>query len=53
LTHGHRNIIVLLFAEVGLSKISTYGDDPMGTRHLELEVGVVGDGHEFGVAWPT
>jgi hypothetical protein len=28
------------------------GDDPIGARHLELEVGVVGDGHELGVAWP-
>jgi hypothetical protein len=28
------------------------GDDPVGARHFELEVGVVGDGHEFGVAWP-
>jgi hypothetical protein len=26
------------------------GDDPVGARHLELEVGVVGDGHELGVA---
>jgi hypothetical protein len=28
------------------------GDDPVGARHLELEVSVVGDGHELGVAWP-
>jgi hypothetical protein len=28
------------------------GDDPVGARHFELEVGVVGDGHELGVAWP-
>jgi hypothetical protein len=28
------------------------GDDPVGARHLELEVGVVGDGHELGVARP-
>jgi hypothetical protein len=28
------------------------GDDPVGARHLELEVGVVGDGHELRVAWP-
>jgi hypothetical protein len=28
------------------------GDDPVGAWHLELEVGVVGDGHELGVAWP-
>jgi hypothetical protein len=27
------------------------GDDPIGARHLELEVGVVGDGHELGIAW--
>jgi hypothetical protein len=27
------------------------GDDPVGARHLELEVGVVRDGHELGVAW--
>jgi hypothetical protein len=53
LTRGRRNVIVLLFAEVSLSKVSTYGDDPVGTRHLEFEVGVVGDGHEFGIAWPT
>jgi hypothetical protein len=26
------------------------GDDPIGALHLELEVGVVGDGHELGVA---
>ena len=28
------------------------GDDPVGARHLELQVGVVGDGHELRVAWP-
>jgi hypothetical protein len=27
------------------------GDDLVGARHLELEVGLVGDGHELGVAW--
>jgi hypothetical protein len=27
------------------------GDDLVGARHLELEIGVVGDGHELGVAW--
>jgi hypothetical protein len=33
--------------------VSVYGsdgDDPVGARPLELEVGVVGDGHELGVA---
>jgi hypothetical protein len=28
------------------------GDDPVGAWHFKLEVGVVGDGHELGVAWP-
>jgi hypothetical protein len=28
------------------------GDDPVGARYLELEVGVVGDDHELGIAWP-
>jgi hypothetical protein len=28
------------------------GDDPVGARHLELQVGVVGDGHELHVTWP-
>jgi hypothetical protein len=27
-------------------------DDPVGPRYLELEVGVVRDGHELPVAWP-
>jgi hypothetical protein len=27
------------------------GDDPVGAQHLDLEVGVVGDDHELGVAW--
>jgi hypothetical protein len=27
------------------------GDDPVGAWHLELEIGVVRDGHELGVAW--
>jgi hypothetical protein len=31
--------------------VTADGDDPVGARHLELEVGVVGDGHELGVTW--
>ena len=27
------------------------GDDPMGTRHLQLQVRVIGYGHELRVAW--
>jgi hypothetical protein len=29
------------------------GDDPVGARHLELQVGVVGDDHELRVAWSS
>ena len=29
------------------------GDDPMGARHLQLEVRVVGDGHELRIAWTS
>jgi hypothetical protein len=48
---GCRDVIVLLFAEVGLSKVATYGDDPMESRHLELKVSVIRNAHELGVAW--
>jgi hypothetical protein len=27
------------------------GDDPVRARHLELEVGIIGDNHELGIAW--
>jgi hypothetical protein len=42
----------LHIAFVRVSVRGADGDDPVGARHLELEVGVVGDGHELGVAWP-
>jgi hypothetical protein len=42
----------LYVAFVRVSVRGVDGDDPVGARHLELEVGVVGDGHELGVAWP-
>ena len=48
---GCRDVIALLFIDVGLSKVATYGNDPMGTRHLQLEVSVVEDKHELGIAW--
>jgi hypothetical protein len=38
-------------AFVRVSARGADGDDPVGARHLELEVGVIGDGHELGVAW--
>jgi hypothetical protein len=37
-------------AFVRVSVRGSDGDDPIGAQHLELEVGVVGDGHELGVA---
>jgi hypothetical protein len=37
-------------AFVRVSVCGSDSDDPVGGRHLELEVGVVGDDHELGVA---
>ena len=42
-----------MLAAVGLLKVALDGDDPLRARHLELEVGVVGDGHELGEARST
>jgi hypothetical protein len=47
----HCDVIVLSFVEEGQLKVTFYGDYPMGTEHLKLEVGIVGDGHELGIAW--
>jgi hypothetical protein len=44
---------VLHALHVAFVRVSVHGsdgDDPIGARHLELEVGVVGDGHELGIA---
>jgi hypothetical protein len=38
-------------AFVRVSVCGADGDDPVGARHLELELGVIGDDHELGVAW--
>jgi hypothetical protein len=46
----HCDVIVLSFVEEGRLKVTFYGDYPMGTGHLKLEVGIVGDGHELGIA---
>jgi hypothetical protein len=46
---------VLHALHVTFVRVSVRGaddDDPVGAQHLEHEVGVVGDGHELGVAWP-
>ena len=47
---GH-DVVILPLVEVGLLKVAPYGDDPMRAGHLELQIGVVGDGHELGIAW--
>ena len=39
-------------ALVGMLERRADGDDALRTRHLHLEVGVVGDRHELGVARP-
>jgi hypothetical protein len=49
-----KGLSVLHALHVAFVRVSVRGsddDDPVGARHLELEVGVVGDGHELGVAW--
>jgi hypothetical protein len=33
-------------------RLSLHGDDPDGSRYLEFEVGVAGDGCEPDVTWP-
>ena len=43
---------MLAVARVGVRKGATHSDDVVRSRHLQLEVGVVGDRHELGVAWP-
>ena len=43
---------MLAIACIGIQKGATHGDDVIWSRHLQLEVGVVGDRHELGVAWP-
>jgi hypothetical protein len=47
---GYHDVVVPSFIEVGLLKVASYGDDPMRTGHLELEVSVVGDDDELGIA---
>ena len=48
---GYGDVVIFPFIEVGLLEVASYTDDSMRTGHLELYVGVVGDGHELGVAW--
>jgi hypothetical protein len=50
LSEGLSELHTLHVAFVRVSVCGSDGDDPVGAGHLELEVGVVGDGHELGVA---
>ena len=45
-----RELAVGPLALIGRFERSANCDDPTRSRHLQLEVGVVGDGHELGVA---
>jgi hypothetical protein len=51
LGEGLNVLHTLHVAFVRMSVRGSDSDDPVGARHLELEVGVVGDGHKLGVAW--
>ena len=41
------------FALVSALEGGVDGDDPMGARHLQLKVRIVGDGHELRVIWTS
>jgi hypothetical protein len=40
-------------AFVSVAVRGSNSDDSLGARYLELEISVVGDGHELGVAWSS
>jgi hypothetical protein len=50
LDEGLSVLHALHVAFIRVSVRGSDGDDPVGARHLKLEVGVVGDDHELGVA---
>ena len=43
---------MLAVAHDGVRKGAAHGDDTVRSWHLQLDAGVVGDCHEFSVAWP-
>ena len=47
----HGVITALDLAFIGALEGGADGDDPVGPRHLQLEVYIVRDGHELRVAW--
>ena len=53
LCYGLSLLDALNVALIGVLAHRADGDDAFGPGHLEVEVGVLGDGHEFGVTWPS
>ena len=51
LARDYHDVVIFVFMEVGLLEVTSYSDDYVRTRHLEFQVGVVGDGHELDVGW--
>ena len=49
----HGVFTALDLALVGALEGGADGDDPTWTQHLQLQIGVVGDGHELHVAWTS
>jgi hypothetical protein len=52
----HESLGVLHALHVAFVRVAVRGsdgDDPIRARHLEVEVGLVGDVHELGVAWSS
>ena len=43
---------MLAVARESVREGAAHGDDAIRSRHLQLEVGVARDCHEFGIAWP-
>ena len=43
---------VFVVAHEGVRERAAHSDDAVWSRHLQLELGVVGDRHKFSIAWP-
>ena len=53
LHHGLGLLNALNVALAGVLAHHADGDDTVGSWHLEFEVGVVGEGHELGITYPS
>jgi len=47
----HGVFVALDLTLIGMLEGGADGDDPTQSRHLQLQIGVVGDGHELHIAW--